>query len=384
MVQLSSVYQELKLAMTERRKVTAVLTYPNRHIVDVFESLENHHGYQVSFFFFQDIPEFRKANHWSIPKNSTMLTLRRPSSYLKLFDSCSDCKALFFQGLLRPFPQNIITQSIVRQNRFILSEGSRRKRRRNILTRSFLKLLFNRPATQHLSIGTGASRDYFRAGLTKWKYRKFGFCEVYPEVKGATWDVPDEDTIVLLCVGRLLARKNFKQLIESLRDYRETRKITVVICGEGEEEPNLRKLTKLLPHTVTIHFAGHCDKHTLAQYYRRADVFVLTSTYEGWGVVVNQALHFGLPLVLRNTVRSGIDYLLLENKNGFSFTCNKSLLTAIEKLVLDDSLRLKMSRESSKHNELWSMDTITTRLSMIIQNPDVQFESGPLSTVLPS
>jgi len=108
---------------------------------------------------------------------------------------------------------------------------------------------------------------------------------------------------------------------------------------------------------------------------------LLTSTYEGWGVVVNHALHFGLPLLLRTTVRSGTDYLLIEGENGYSFEDTLSLTTAIERLVEDDELRKSMSLASRNHNKLWCMETIVSRLDQLIQNPEVQFDSGPLTEI---
>ena len=365
------------------KRVCAVLTYPNRHIVDVFESLKLC-NYEVDYFFFNPIPDFRKNNNWAPPSSSTFLSLRHPHTYTALFKQFKNGDAVFFQGLLRPSILNGMVQIISQfmgVKRFILSEGSRKKSRPNVLFRAIASALFNSPTVQHLSIGNSSSRDYYNYGLTNWRFRKFCFCENYDSAEGQKWLDVDDRELVILCAGRLIKRKNFSEVIRSLYSYSGAKNVTVAICGDGPEEENLRLLAKDLPEKVSVFFAGHISMEELNSFYRRADIFVLPSLYEGWGVVVNHALHFGLPMILRSTVRSGIDYLLLNGKNGFSYVDTDSLTQAIVRLAEEDELRESMSEASFEHNKLWCMRSVISRLDQLIQDRDVHFENGPLTEV---
>lgn len=363
--------------------VCAVLLYPNRHIIDIFEALKEH-GVEVHYYFFAGIPDYRENNNWEIPEHAWFLSPLRPNNYFGLLLKSRKCKAVFFQSMITPFFYNAALQFLVqklRGNRFIASEGSRSPNKPRKVAKIFAKLFLNNSHVQHLSIGTGAASDYLRYGLTNWRYRKFCFCEHYNDVDGPVWQAVPDENIVILCVGRLLKRKNFTQVLNSLSHISTSRKLTIVICGTGPEEKPLKELAAKVPPNVNVHFAGHCGKEALDTYYRRADIFVLPSTYEGWGVVVNHALHFGLPLLLSKNVRSGTNYLLKENENGLTFDTTESLAKSLELLINDDALREKMAIRSQQHNQFWSMGIIASRLAELIENPDAQFEDGPLSEI---
>ena len=58
-----------------------------------------------------------------------------------------------------------------------------------------------------------------------------------------------------------------------------------------------------------IQYEGFQAPESLPIYFARADIFVLPSRHDGWGVVVNQALAAGLPIIVSDTVGAGLDYV---------------------------------------------------------------------------
>jgi glycosyltransferase involved in cell wall biosynthesis len=103
---------------------------------------------------------------------------------------------------------------------------------------------------------------------------------------------------VFLSVGRLLLLKGNDLFLKSwssmprrLQDNNH-----IVIVGSGAEEPNLRKLAAQLD-IPNILFAGHKNREELAKFYALADVFVLPSLVDVWGLVVNEAMACGLPVI---------------------------------------------------------------------------------------
>ena len=67
-----------------------------------------------------------------------------------------------------------------------------------------------------------------------------------------------------------------------------------------------------------IHYAGFQPPEELPRFFSQADVFVLPSRYDGWGVVVNQAAAAGLPVICSDHVGAGYD-LVESGRNGMVF-----------------------------------------------------------------
>ena len=100
---------------------------------------------------------------------------------------------------------------------------------------------------------------------------------------------------------------------------------------------NDAKLSKFLKHVPLdlqekITNLGFVQPEQLPEIYQRADVFVLPSRREGWGVVVNQALFAGLPIIASNTVGSAID-LVEHESNGY--ICQAGDVSSLRRAMLE-------------------------------------------------
>jgi len=119
-----------------------------------------------------------------------------------------------------------------------------------------------------------------------------------------------------LFVGRYIPHKNLPRLIDAYASYREgggTMGLDIAGWAAGGEE--LKKRAEVLPE---IAFHGHVDFEDLIGFYRTCAALVLPSISENWGLVVNEAMHTGAPVLLSD--RCGcIPELLEEGGNGFSF-----------------------------------------------------------------
>jgi len=103
---------------------------------------------------------------------------------------------------------------------------------------------------------------------------------------------------IFLLTGRLVARKGFdkfflawSKLPEALRNQH-----SVVLVGDGEEMLNLKELVSHLSIN-NVHFIGSVTQQELPKFYAVADVFVFPSLVDVWGLVVNEALASGLPVL---------------------------------------------------------------------------------------
>lgn len=112
------------------------------------------------------------------------------------------------------------------------------------------------------------------------------------------------EDMVLLFSGKLTARKGVDLLVAAVKtlpaDIRG--KMVVVFLGGGELQESLTRLTASAPE-VNARFPGFENQTRLSPYYHAADLLVLPShRSETWGLVVNEALHHGLPCVVSDAV----------------------------------------------------------------------------------
>ena len=112
-----------------------------------------------------------------------------------------------------------------------------------------------------------------------------------------------------LYVGRLVEVKNLEFLIRAFNRHPE---LELRIVGFGLLEDRLKDIAG-----ENIHFLGAIDNKELYRYYQSSDVFVLPSLSEPWGLVVEEALNNGVPVMLSNKVGCHED--LCANGEGVVF-----------------------------------------------------------------
>jgi len=122
-----------------------------------------------------------------------------------------------------------------------------------------------------------------------------------------------------LYIGRLSEEKNVAALIDEWSSYREAGGgWPLVIVGNGPAISDLQQRAAQSPFAADVHFAGHKGIRELPAYYAFAVCFVLPSTREPWGLVVNEAMAAGLPVIVSSRCGCAED-LVVPGKNGFIF-----------------------------------------------------------------
>ena len=112
------------------------------------------------------------------------------------------------------------------------------------------------------------------------------------------------DKKVIVFSGKLSMRKGPDLLLRAIKQLpAETRdRMVVVFLGSGELQQALQALAKQSP-AVSVHFLGFQNQTQLSPYYHAADLLALPSVVsETWGLVVNDALHHGLPCLVSTAV----------------------------------------------------------------------------------
>jgi glycosyltransferase involved in cell wall biosynthesis len=124
-----------------------------------------------------------------------------------------------------------------------------------------------------------------------------------------------------LYVGRLSPEKRIDTLIKSFQEVRDQDpQAELIIIGKGPQEGKLKSLVQNLDLSSNVQFLGSRSGDALFQEYLAASCLVLPSWSEPWGLVVNEALHFGCPVVVSD--RCGcVPELVDKGDAGYVFQC---------------------------------------------------------------
>jgi 1,2-diacylglycerol 3-alpha-glucosyltransferase len=150
-----------------------------------------------------------------------------------------------------------------------------------------------------------------------------------------------------LASARFIEKKNLPMLIRAYARYRwladsredgqrttDNRPWDLVLLGDGPLKTDLYRLISNLRLHGHVHVPGFIQYRELPTYYALANAFVHASTTEQWGLVVNEAMATGLPVIVSN--RCGcVPDLVAEGKNGFTF--NPESVEDLSKLMVDMS-----------------------------------------------
>lgn len=174
-----------------------------------------------------------------------------------------------------------------------------------------------------------------------------------------------------LVVSRLIPKKNLLFVIDVYARYYQTVRNgawDLVICGDGDLYPEIEQKIKNLGLKNHIRLPGFLQQDELLPYFAHARCFIHASLQEQWGLVVNEAMAAGLPVLVSN--RCGcFDDLIIEGVNGFGFdpTDNRQLLdltiaVSSGKVDLD-----KMGCAARQHIQKFSPDSFASGLIQAAQ-----------------
>jgi 1,2-diacylglycerol 3-alpha-glucosyltransferase len=126
-----------------------------------------------------------------------------------------------------------------------------------------------------------------------------------------------------LYVGRLSPEKNVDGLIRAFAEYRRKGgRWSLILAGGGPQRAFLEALAATLDVSDCVQFAGHKNSAGLIPYYAFARCFVLPSKREPWGLVVNEAMAAGLPVIVSSRCGCAED-LVVDGANGHIFDPEK-------------------------------------------------------------
>ena len=173
-------------------------------------------------------------------------------------------------------------------------------------------------------------------------------------------------TLKFIFVGRLIPLKNLKLLIRSFQTViKKQENIRLNIIGDGDCR---NEIEKLIANTPQLKLLGKKIDFDLFQEYKAANVLILPSFSEQWGLVVNEAMAAGLPVVCSSAVGAAHD-LVLKPDTGWVFEDNnEEELTALLLDIVEnpEQIKQKAIRAQEFMRNYWNYDLYKASLNQII------------------
>jgi len=179
-------------------------------------------------------------------------------------------------------------------------------------------------------------------------------------------DLDLQEEIIVLGVGQFIHRKGFDLLIKASKKFNKN--IGVYIIGDNPTEEYLKLYKEL--KCDNIHFIGFQDSESLKKYYAASDIFVLPTREDIWGLVINEAISFGLPVITTDNCIAGLE-LIKNDIGGYIIKTDnvEEISKYVNKLADDKKIREKMSKNNLELAKKYTID------DMVEQNEKI-FSEG--------
>jgi len=168
-----------------------------------------------------------------------------------------------------------------------------------------------------------------------------------------TWGMNEQDKVILFC-GKL---QPWKRPLDVLRAFAMAAMPAsrLVFAGEGAERPRLEAEASHLGIRDRVHFLGFVNQSQLPGVYKAADLMIIASEYEPFGLVVNEAMLCGCVVVASDKVGAVRD-LIAPGQTGFVYPCGdtRTLANTLQQCLSDPAKLAAIRTAALKRMEGWS------------------------------
>lgn len=361
--------------MLKKKKLTFITNIPSPYNLDLFEALASRA--RLSVYYYSSIESERL---WS-------LRIESDNYVSKVFKK--DIIHHFFQRINRNLYFNFqcVQVAFTNNSEFFVLGGNyfapntlllllvlrfRRKKvfwygEKLLSSSSTLKNLLKRVLISPINLFTKAIFAVGEGAISS--YRSYGYKKPIFNTpysinnsrfgKKSNYKHPEQDKIIFLASGSLIYRKGYDLAIQAfnLLDDRIKSRVEYWILGDG---PLLTYLQSLSNPGLTVRFMGFVEPSDIPKYFNSASAFLLTSRYDGWGVVINEAMAAGLPLIVTNTCGAA-EYV--SDEGGFVVNCDADEISSkIAYLVSNPKELARFSNYNLQMAQSISSDSVSRRL----------------------
>lgn len=341
-------------------KIMILASFPAPYRINVFKGLAER--YDVDVFFQTDKDQNRSKNYFVGKETFKYYVLEQKEDY-NVFKACA--KKIKEYDLVLAYDWYLknalkIQQKCIRYRipYIVNCDGALLLKKRKLINipKDLVKRYFIRNASLCFASGNHAAEYFMHYGANESKICYHPFTSLYEEeiLKEPLSEIEKakykkklgvDKRKMVLTIGQFIHRKGFDVLLEAWNKELDEN-YSLVIVGGGEEENQYRQY--IANHNLkNIRLVGFKQKEEIFEYYKAADLFVLPTREDIWGLVVNEAMAMGLPVISTGMCVAAAE-LIEDGVNGYIVPVNdskelaeamKKMLGADEKVVGESNIR---------------------------------------------
>lgn len=236
--------------------------------------------------------------------------------------------------------------------------------KRDSVLKGTLKKTFIKGATAWLSTGNETNKYLLHYGAEQEKIHKYAFSSVLEkDILSSILTESEKQVIkkklnlsndkVVISVGQFIERKGFDVLLRSSVNIDENIQIYIIGGKPTREYLEIKEHLKL----NNVHFLDFTNSKELKLYYLSADLFVLPTREDIWGLVINEAMSYGLPVITTESCVAGLE-LIEDNENGFIIPTESvlDLSNQINFLMSEEKLREDIGKRNLKKMKNYTIE----------------------------
>lgn len=226
--------------------------------------------------------------------------------------------------------------------------------------------------------GMGGNDDYFlKYGATQKSLKKYYFTSLFKSEIEARMQMKNRDKecrnelgiphnkSIIISVGRVIPVKGYDFLIDVVSNLDSSRFECYIIGGKPT-----REMAKTIENKkmTNIHFVDFVNSEIVSKYYRSADLFVFTTRGDTWGLVINEAMSYGLPVVTSDMAIAA-RYLIKDNINGYLCNPNSIIefVNSINKIVDDEEKYNQMRKNNLETIKDYYLENMADQISYYLK-----------------
>lgn len=231
--------------------------------------------------------------------------------------------------------------------------------------KDIVKKFYISRANGYISSGMMAERYFLHYGANKRQIFYNHFTSLHKkDILDKTPSVEDKDIArqlkgikekqVVLSVGQFIHRKGYDVLLKAVSHLDGC--VGIYIIG-GKVTPEYERIVREL-NLKNVHFVDFTSPDELKQYFISADVFVLPTREDVWGLVINEAMSHALPVVTTDRCIAGIE-MIEDGINGYLVPTENSVMLGdvLNTILSDELMRDSMANENLKRINLYTYET---------------------------
>ena len=335
-----------------KRKALVIASYPAPYRVAVFDRLSDF--YDLTIYFDTDTNENRNMD-WFARGNNDFYVLnnqaakekfRKDLLYINRFDF-----VLPYDSARKPAIKAIFMCKIRNIPYFINCDGAIVKS--NAIRDRIKRFLFSGGAG-FFSSGESATNYFLKYGVDRKKIHEHHFTSLYEtdflnniltnqQKKSIREKLGLQDRVTFLSVGQFIPRKGFDILLRAWGEAKLHDAQLIIIGGGNEKENYLSIINEL--SLDNVYLLDFMNKDAIFRYYDASDVFILPTREDIWGLVINEAMARGLPVVSTDRCMAGVE-MIDEGQGGYIIPAESiaQMAFCISEIAQNPELRERMGK----------------------------------------